>query len=105
MVGNPIVGYPCKFCCTGRYKSRGVGPARPAARRGTFGPQRSRHGPSFAQTEALTRPCGYSIYGCQSSPNLSGGVVAPYGTNISAFRDELAAMREDWISAIRKPAA
>jgi hypothetical protein len=47
---------------------------------------------------------GRLVHGCQSSPNLSGGVVAPYGTNISAFRDELAAMREDCISAIRKPA-
>jgi hypothetical protein len=47
---------------------------------------------------------GRLVHGCQSNPNLSGGVVAPYGTNISVFRDELAAMREDWISAIRKPA-
>jgi hypothetical protein len=47
---------------------------------------------------------GRLVHGCQSNPNLSGGVVAPYGTDISAFRDELAAMRADWISAIRKPA-
>jgi hypothetical protein len=48
---------------------------------------------------------GRLVHGCQSSPNLSGGVVvSAYGTDISAFRDELAAMRGDWISAIRKPA-
>jgi hypothetical protein len=47
---------------------------------------------------------GRLVHGCQSNPNLSGGVVAPYGTDISAFRDELAAMRGDWISAIRKSA-
>jgi hypothetical protein len=47
---------------------------------------------------------GRLVHGCQSNPNLSGGVVAPYGTDITAFRDELTAMRADWTSAIRKPA-
>jgi hypothetical protein len=47
---------------------------------------------------------GRLVHGCQSAPNQSGGVVAPYGTDISAFRDELATMRADWISAVRKPA-
>jgi hypothetical protein len=47
---------------------------------------------------------GRLVHGCQSAGNLSGGVVAPYGTDISAFRDELTAMRGDWITAIRKPA-
>jgi hypothetical protein len=48
---------------------------------------------------------GRLVHGCQSAGNLSGGVVAPYGTDIARFRDELGAMRADWISAIRKPAA
>ena len=48
---------------------------------------------------------GRLVHGCQSAGNLSGGVVAPYGTDITRFRDELGAMREDWISAVRKPAA
>lgn len=43
---------------------------------------------------------GRLVHGCQSSPNLSGGAVAPYGTNIPAFRDELAAMRPEWLGAI-----
>ena len=30
---------------------------------------------------------GRLVHGCQSDPNLSGGVVAPYGTDISVFRD------------------
>jgi hypothetical protein len=47
---------------------------------------------------------GRLVHGCQSAANLSGGAVAPYGTDISAFRDELAEMRSEWISAIRKPA-
>jgi hypothetical protein len=54
--------------------------------------------------KAHTALGGRLVHGCQSQPNLSGGAVAPYGTDISTFRDELAAMREDWISAIRMPA-
>jgi hypothetical protein len=48
---------------------------------------------------------GRLVHGCQSQVNLSGGVVAAYGTDISAFRDELGTMRADWLSAVRKPAA
>lgn len=44
---------------------------------------------------------GRLVHGCQSGANLSGGVVAPYGTDIAAFRDELAAMRPEWLQATR----
>src|SRR5258708_1338940 len=44
---------------------------------------------------------GRLVHGCQSAGNLSGGVVAPYGTDIATFRDELAAMRPEWVHAIR----
>ena len=47
---------------------------------------------------------GRLVHGCQSGGNLSGGVVAPYGTDITAFRDELAALRATCVTAIRKPA-
>lgn len=48
---------------------------------------------------------GRLVHGCQSAPNLSGGVVAPYGTDIEAFRDELGTMRAEWTDAVRaKPA-
>jgi hypothetical protein len=47
---------------------------------------------------------GRLVHGCQSYGNLSGGVVAPYGTDISAFRAELGAMRAEWVSAVREPA-
>jgi hypothetical protein len=50
---------------------------------------------------------GRLVHGCQSQVNLSGGVVAPYGTDISAFRAELSTMRDEWIGIVRacKPAA
>jgi hypothetical protein len=50
---------------------------------------------------------GRLVHGCQSSPNLSGGAVAPYGTDITRFRAELGAMRAEWTEAVRacKPAA
>lgn len=50
---------------------------------------------------------GRLVHGCQSGANLSGGVVAPYGTDITRFRDELGAMRAEWTEAIYacKPAA
>jgi hypothetical protein len=44
---------------------------------------------------------GRLVHGCQSSGNLSGGVVAAYGTDIAVFRDELTAMRAGWVQAIR----
>ena len=44
---------------------------------------------------------GRLVHGCQSAGNMSGGVVAPYGTDIAAFRDELTAMRPQWARATR----
>lgn len=44
---------------------------------------------------------GRLVHGRQSGANMSGGVVAPYGTDIARFRDELAAPRDDWTDAIR----
>ena len=48
---------------------------------------------------------GRLVHGCQSEGNLSGGVVAAYGTDITAFRDELTAMRPQWAKATRARAA
>lgn len=50
---------------------------------------------------------GRLVHGCQSGGNMSGGVVAPYGTDIDRFRAELGAMRDEWIETVRacKPAA
>ena len=49
---------------------------------------------------------GRLVHGCQSGGNMSGGAVAPYRTDIKAFRDELGAMRDEWITTVRacKPA-
>lgn len=43
---------------------------------------------------------GRLVHGCQSRANMSGGVVAPYGTNIAVFHDELSAFRDEWIDRI-----
>lgn len=43
---------------------------------------------------------GRLVHGCQSSGEGSGGVVAPYGTSIAAFRDHLAGMRDEWVAAV-----
>jgi hypothetical protein len=47
---------------------------------------------------------GRLVHGCQSSANMTGGVVAPYGTDMEAFRLELAAVRPEWITAVRNSA-
>jgi hypothetical protein len=44
---------------------------------------------------------GRLVHGCQSSPDMTGGVVAPYGTDIAAFHATLRAMRAGWITATR----
>lgn len=44
---------------------------------------------------------GRLVHGCQSAGNLSGGVVASYGTDMTQFTDELGAMRADWIARVR----
>jgi hypothetical protein len=47
---------------------------------------------------------GRLVHGCQSSPDMTGGVVAPYGAGIARFRDEINAMKHDMIGAIRAAA-
>jgi len=43
---------------------------------------------------------GRLVHGCQSSPNLSGGTVAPYGVDLDRLRADLDASRQRWISSI-----
>ncbi|MFD7548179.1 hypothetical protein ACFV0R_07305 [Streptomyces sp. NPDC059578] len=43
---------------------------------------------------------GRLVHGCQSVPNQSGGVVAPYGASMATFRDDLAAFKEGWIEQV-----
>ncbi|WP_344971734.1 hypothetical protein [Salinactinospora qingdaonensis] len=39
---------------------------------------------------------GRLVHGCQSVPDRRGGAVAPYGTPMDRFRDELAQFRDAW---------
>ncbi|NLU70633.1 hypothetical protein [Streptomyces sp. HNM0574] len=43
---------------------------------------------------------GRLVHGCQSVPDQAGGVVAPYGTAMPTFRDELAALKGDWLDQV-----
>lgn len=43
---------------------------------------------------------GRLVHGCQSVPDQSGGVVAPYGASMSAFRNDLAAFKTGWIERV-----
>lgn len=43
---------------------------------------------------------GRLVHGCQSSPNMSGGVVAPYGLDVARFSAELNAFKDTWRAAI-----
>ncbi|MFE7223510.1 hypothetical protein ACFU7D_01880 [Nocardioides sp. NPDC057577] len=43
---------------------------------------------------------GRLVHGCQSVPDQSGGVVAPYGASMATFRDDLAAFKEGWIEQV-----
>jgi len=43
---------------------------------------------------------GRLVHGCQSVPDQSGGVVAPYGASMANFRDDLAAFKEGWIEQV-----
>ncbi|MGW2937133.1 hypothetical protein ACWDA7_36055 [Streptomyces sp. NPDC001156] len=43
---------------------------------------------------------GRLVHGCQSVPDQSGGVVAPYGASMTAFRDDLAALKTGWIKQV-----
>ncbi|WP_160050863.1 hypothetical protein [Nocardiopsis sp. FR4] len=51
--------------------------------------------------KAHTALGGRLVHGCQSAPSQKGGVVAPYGTPMDRFRDELAEFRDAWISDVR----
>lgn len=43
---------------------------------------------------------GRLVHGCQSVPDQSGGVVAPYGASMTAFRDDLARFKTGWIEQV-----
>ncbi|GCD33379.1 hypothetical protein OEIGOIKO_01098 [Streptomyces chrestomyceticus JCM 4735] len=43
---------------------------------------------------------GRLVHGCQSVPDQSGGVIAPYGASMAAFRDDLAAFKAGWIEQV-----
>ncbi|MEV5752455.1 hypothetical protein AB0L00_31955 [Actinoallomurus sp. NPDC052308] len=43
---------------------------------------------------------GRLVHGCQSVPDQSGGVVAPYGASMSTFRRELSGMKAEWIAQV-----
>ncbi|QCX79880.1 hypothetical protein C9F11_31455 [Streptomyces sp. YIM 121038] len=43
---------------------------------------------------------GRLVHGCQSVPDQSGGVVAPYGASMTNFRDGLAEFKGDWIKQV-----
>lgn len=44
---------------------------------------------------------GRLVHGCQSAPDRRGGVVAPYGTDMKRFRDELDTFRDTWLTTVR----
>lgn len=50
--------------------------------------------------KAHTALGGRLVHGCQSVPDQTGGVVAPYGASMAKFRDELAAFKEGWIEQV-----
>lgn len=43
---------------------------------------------------------GRLVHGCQSVPDQTGGVVAPYGASMATFRDDLAAFKVGWIEQV-----
>ncbi|QIK06929.1 hypothetical protein G7Z12_13630 [Streptomyces sp. ID38640] len=43
---------------------------------------------------------GRLVHGCQSVPDQSGGVVAPYGASMASFRDDLAQFKAGWIDQV-----
>lgn len=50
--------------------------------------------------KAHTALGGRLVHGCQSVPDQSGGVVAPYGASMANFRDDLAAFKAGWIEQV-----
>ncbi|MER5887863.1 hypothetical protein ABT160_28940 [Streptomyces sp. NPDC001941] len=43
---------------------------------------------------------GRLVHGCQSVPDQSGGVVAPYGASMATFRRDLGAFKAQWIEQV-----
>ncbi|MGI5468365.1 hypothetical protein [Streptomyces sp. CA-132043] len=43
---------------------------------------------------------GRLVHGCQSVPDQSGGIVAPYGASMATFREDLAAFKTGWIARV-----
>jgi hypothetical protein len=43
---------------------------------------------------------GRLVHGCQSVPDQSGGVVAPYGASMANFRDDLSQFKAGWIEQV-----
>ncbi|MFG2386379.1 hypothetical protein [Streptomyces avermitilis] len=43
---------------------------------------------------------GRLVHGCQSVPDQSGGVVAPYVASMGAFREDLAAFKAGWLEQV-----
>ncbi|MFF1479586.1 hypothetical protein ACFVYD_18835 [Streptomyces sp. NPDC058301] len=43
---------------------------------------------------------GRLVHGCQSVPDQTGGVVAPYGASMADFRDGLAQFKAGWIEQV-----
>jgi hypothetical protein len=44
---------------------------------------------------------GRLVHGCSSVPNMKGGAVVEYGTNIDGFRKDLGSFADGWMDAIR----
>ncbi|WP_322769230.1 hypothetical protein [Frankia sp. Cr1] len=43
---------------------------------------------------------GRLVHGCQSSANMSGGAVVPFGVDLDRFRAELSTFKQTWTSSI-----
>lgn len=46
---------------------------------------------------------GRLVHACQGAPNMSGGCVVPFGTDVETMRRELAGMRMPWIERTLAP--
>jgi hypothetical protein len=44
---------------------------------------------------------GRLVHGCSSRPNMAGGCVVPYGTDVVRFRCELDELKGEWMNRIR----
>ncbi|WP_131787478.1 hypothetical protein [Protofrankia symbiont of Coriaria ruscifolia] len=43
---------------------------------------------------------GRLVHGCQSSANMSGGAVVPFGVDLDRFQADLSAFKRSWITSI-----